>query len=82
MSTFDNMRREKEKREQRINIRKEKIASYFFDLSKLVFAGMVVGVALPIITERDTAGEMWIATVIGISLTIILGLVANKFLKV
>ena len=43
MSDFDTKRKASEKAEKRNDIRKEKLAGYFYDLSKLVFGGLVVG---------------------------------------
>ena len=43
MSEFESKRKVSEKAEKRNDVRKEKLAGYFFDLSKLVFGGLVVG---------------------------------------
>ena len=42
MSEFESKRKVSEKAEKRNDVRKEKLAGYFFDLSKLVFGGLVV----------------------------------------
>lgn len=35
-------------------IRQEKLAGYFFDISKLSFAGLVIGIVLPLFTNVVT----------------------------
>ena len=60
--------------------RREKLAGYFFDLSKLIFAGMVIGLILPLLSDTENA-KMWIIAVFGIILTTLSALLANKILK-
>lgn len=61
-------------------VRKEKLAGYFFDLSKLSFAGLVIGVILPLFTNVGDY-KIWCAASLGMLLTIISALFANKILK-
>lgn len=61
-------------------VRKEKIAGYFFDLSKLSFAGLVIGVILPLFTYVGDY-KIWCAASLGMLLTIMSALFANKILK-
>ena len=60
--------------------RREKLAGYFFDLSKLIFAGMVIGLILPLLSDTENA-KMWIIAVFGIILTTLSALLAYKILK-
>lgn len=60
--------------------RKEKLASYFFDLSKLSFAGLVIGIVIPLYSNI-TDENSWYAIITGIILTTMSALLANKILK-
>ena len=61
-------------------VRREKLAGYFYDLSKLSFAGIFVSVIVPLFTETLNL-RMWIATIFGVVLTILSAMLANKILK-
>ena len=61
-------------------IRREKLAGYFFDLSKLCFAGLVIGVITDLFPNLQDAGNWYVIT-IGLILTIISALLANKILR-
>ena len=51
MGNFDNDRVKKEEAKKRNNVRREKLAGYFFDLSKLSFAGLIIGLVLPLFSQ-------------------------------
>lgn len=53
MSNFDNNRLKKEEIKKRNDSRREKLAGYFFDLSKLIFAGIVIGGLTPNVFKFD-----------------------------
>ena len=53
MGNFEETRKAKEEVRKKNDVRKEKIAGYFFDLSKLSFAGMVIGGITPLFTNTD-----------------------------
>lgn len=80
MSDFDESRKVKEEVKKRNDTRREKLAGYFFDLSKLIFTGMVIGLILPLLSNTENA-KMWIIAVFGIILTTLSALLANKILK-
>lgn len=61
-------------------VRREKLAGYFFDLSKLSFAGLVIGITLPLFSDTQNA-TMWLVAMFGIVLTVLSALLANKILK-
>lgn len=65
MGTFDENRKAKEEIKKKNDIRKEKIAGYFFDLSKLSFAGMVIGGLSPLLSNLNDSAN-WITAVGGI----------------
>lgn len=74
--------RQEEKREgkEKDKTRREKLAAYFFDLSKLSFAGLVIGVIIPLYSDLSNENN-WYSICTGIILTIISAAFANKILK-
>lgn len=80
MGNFAEAGKIKDEMKKRDATRREKLAGYFFDLSKLIFAGMVIGLILPLLSETENA-KMWIIAVFGIILTTLSALLANKILK-
>lgn len=80
MGNFAEAGKIKDEMKKRDATRREKLAGYFFDLSKLIFAGMVIGLVLPLLSDTENA-KMWIIAVFGIILTTLSALPANKILK-
>lgn len=76
MSNFVKQKEAKEKNKNR----RDKLADYFFDLSKLIFAGLVIGGVTPLFTH--TTDDMnWLTVVLGIFSTYIFAFFANRILK-
>lgn len=65
MGNFAEAGKIKDEMKKRDATRREKLAGYFFDLSKLIFAGMVIGLILPLLSDTENA-KMWIIAVFGI----------------
>ena len=61
-------------------LRKDKVAGYFFNLSQLTFAALVLGGISPIYTN-NAIGYNWYILLMGLILTILLALIGNKLLK-
>lgn len=61
-------------------VRREKLAGFFYDIAKLSFAGLVVGVVMPIFSDSKNENN-WYVIVLGIILTILSASLANKILK-
>lgn len=80
MGNFAEAGKIKDEMKKRDATRREKLAGYFFDLSKLIFAGMVIGLILPLLSDTENA-KMWIIAVFGIILTTLSALLASKILK-
>lgn len=80
MGNFAEAGKIKDEMKKRDATRREKLAGYFFDLSKLIFAGIVIGLILPLLSDTENA-KMWIIAVFGIILTTLSALLANKILK-
>lgn len=78
MGNWSDQQEVKKETKERDKTRKEKLASYFFDLSKLSFAGLVIGIPL---YSNITDENSWYAIITGIILTTMSALLANKILK-
>lgn len=76
MSHFVKQKEAKEKNKNR----RDKLTDYFFDLSKLIFAGLVIGGVTPLFTHT-TDGMNWLTVVLGIFSTYIFAFFANRILK-
>ena len=48
MGTWSQQQEVRKETKERDKTRKEKLAGYFFDLSKLSFAGLVIGIIIPL----------------------------------
>ena len=81
MSNWSQQQEEKKVIKENDKIRRENLAKYFYDLSKLSFAGLVIGVVIPLYSNITDANN-WYAATTGIILTTISALLANKILKI
>lgn len=64
----------------KVKVRKEKLAAYFFDLSKLIFAGLVLGGMSSFFTDSFTLANIALMFV-GVALTYVTAFLANRILK-
>ena len=80
MGTWSQQQEVRKETKERDKTRKEKLAGYFFDLSKLSFAGLVIGIIIPLYSNFLDENNWYIA-VTGIVLTTLSALLANKILK-
>lgn len=80
MGNWEKQQEVRKEAKEKDKVRKEKLACYFYDLSKLSFAGLVIGVVLPIFSNSSDENN-WYAIVVGIILTSLSALLANKILK-
>jgi hypothetical protein len=80
MGNFSRQQEEKKDVREKDKTRREKLAGYFFDLSKLSFAGLVIGVVIPLYSDLSNENN-WYSICTGILLTIISAVFANKILK-
>lgn len=80
MSNWSEKQEVKKEKKKSDKTRREKLAGYFFDLSKLSFAGLVVGVVIPLYSDLSNENN-WYYICTGIILTIISAVFANKILK-
>ncbi|MCD8267393.1 MAG: hypothetical protein LUD46_02295 [Parabacteroides sp.] len=80
MGNWEKSQEVKKDTKEKDKVRREKLAGYFFDLSKLSFAGLVVSVTLPLFSNIGDM-KIWFAALFGIILTMSSALLANKILK-
>ena len=80
MGNFSRQQEEKKEVKEKDKTRRERLAGYFFDLSKLSFAGLIIGVVIPLYSDLSNENN-WYSICTGILLTIISAFFANKILK-
>lgn len=61
-------------------VRREKLAGYFFDASKLILAGVVIGGITPLYSDNIKEINVYVILA-GTLATILLAWIANKILK-
>jgi hypothetical protein len=59
MGNWERKQEEKREGKEKDKVRREKLAGYFFDLSKLSFAGLVISIILPLLSDVENI-VMWI----------------------
>lgn len=64
-----------------ISTRREKLAGYFFDLSKLSFAGLVIGSLSPIFSGSSFGWFNGAALACGAIATLAFAIIGNKTIK-
>lgn len=82
MGNFSNQQKAKEETKERDKTRRENIAKYYLDLSKLTFGALVLGSITCIITGKDI--DSWTVSGVmadGIATTIILAKIGNQIFK-
>lgn len=77
---MDNETDSRKERKEKNRVRREKLAGYFYDISKLSFTGLVIGVLLPLISNTHDI-SIWLAAIMGLVLTIVAALLADNILK-
>lgn len=76
------MEQKKQDNEERNRTRRENLAKYYLDLSKLTFAALVLGSASPIFTGQGANIAMTMAVMAcGIATTAVLAVIGNRILK-
>ena len=85
-NTQKDLKRSQELMEQKVETKekertsREILGKYLYDLSKLVFGVMVLGVIIPWLTD-DENKNYWLIFGVGLFSTIILALFGNRILK-
>jgi hypothetical protein len=71
---------EKKVEKEKNKTRREKLASFFFDIAKLSYAGLVLGTVVPLFNE-DLQWSNFYPAYAGVFITVILVLIGNQILK-
>lgn len=80
MGNFSSSQSKADNARERDHQRRDRLAGYFYDLSKLSFAGLVIGVITQLLT--DGGGEANLSVIItGLVLTVLSAMLANKILE-
>ena len=85
-NTQKDLKKSQELAEQKVEAKekertsRETLGKYFFDLSKLVFTAMVLGIIIPWISDTENV-NYWIVFGVGILCTILLALLGKRILK-
>lgn len=80
MGNWSEKQEVKKEMKEKDKTRREKLAGYFFDLSKLIFAALVLGGITPLFTNVST-GINWVTISLGGFSTYIFANFANRILK-
>lgn len=80
MGSWEKRQEEKKEVKEKDKTRRDKLAGYFFDLSKLIFAALVLGGITPLFTNISN-GINWSTIVLGVISTYMFANFANKILK-
>ena len=80
MGNFSNQQEAKKEAKERNNTRKEKLAGYFYDSSKVILAGVVIGGLAPLFTRPDIELNYYII-VAGTLATVLLAWIGNNILR-
>ena len=80
MSKFSENIDKKEDKKVKDRTSREELGKYFFDLSKLSFGAMVLGVVVPWFTSADNQGY-WAVLLIGLFATMCLAFIGYKIIK-
>lgn len=80
MGKFIQQQEIKKEAKEKDRVRREKLASYFYDSSKLILAGVVIGGLTPIYTNNTEEVNLNVI-LIGSIATILLAWIGNKILK-
>lgn len=80
MSNFNAQLGKMKERQEKDKTRREKLASFFFNLAQVAFAGLVIGWISPLSSTADNV-QSWAVLGGGIAFTVIFALIGNKILK-
>lgn len=82
MNEFSNQLEKKKDRKEKDKVRREKLAGYFFDLSKVTYTVLVVGVLVSILQEKDYMNiPLDVVVLVGIISAVVYARIGNNLLK-
>ena len=80
MGSWSETQEKKKEGKEKEKIRREKLAGYFYDLSKLIFAALVLGSITPLFSHHEESVN-WSAILLGSFSTYLFANFANKILS-
>lgn len=80
MSNFSKDIDRKKEHKEKDKVRKEKLASFFFDVAKLIIAGIVIGGITPIYSN-DYINVNYLVVIFGTVAAVFFAWIGNKILK-
>ena len=80
MSNWEKKQEKKTETKEKDKTRRDKLAGYFFDLSKLIFAALVLGGITPLFTNISD-GINWSTLILGVISTYMFANFAIRILK-
>ena len=80
MGNWEKQQEAKKTANEKDKTRREKLASYFYDASKVILAGVVIGGITPLYTEPTIDLNLYVV-VAGVIVTVLLAWIGNKILK-
>ncbi|MDD2953611.1 MAG: hypothetical protein PHC95_10675 [Parabacteroides sp.] len=80
MGNWDKQQEARKDTKEKDKVRREKLAGYFYDTSKLILAGVVIGGITPLYSDNTKGINVYVIFA-GVIATILLAWIANKILK-
>lgn len=80
MGNWSEKQEAKKEVKEKDKTRREKLAGYFFDSSKLILAGVVIGGITPLYSDNTKEINVYVI-IAGMVATVLLAWIANKILK-
>lgn len=80
MGNWSEKQEAKKEGKEKDKTRREKLAGYFFDSSKLILAGVVIGGITPLYSDNTKEINVYVI-IAGMVATVLLAWIANKILK-
>lgn len=80
MGSWSKEQEVKKEVKEKDKVRREKLTGYFFDASKLILAGVVIGGITPLYSDNTKEINVYVILA-GTLATILLAWIANKILK-
>ncbi len=80
MGNWEKKQEEKQNRREREMVSKETLGKFFYDLSKLSFAALVIGSVASVVINKNNI-DSWIIILIGAFVTYIFAYIGYKIIK-
>lgn len=80
MGNWDKQQEARKDTKEKDKVRREKLAGFFYDASKLILAGVVIGGITPLYSDISKEINIYVIFA-GVVATILLAWIANKILK-